>query len=202
MFVAFGIPNLDLAVARACYGVGTMTRTSAGRSIVTSVATSILLLTAVVVSGLAQDASEDHAAVGRWTVESEVGGSVWAFQPSGALIITGPGDILSEGSWTPAAGEDELDATVDVEITGQELQVLAQVAPDATAIALYITATEAERPDDWYPWPDESRLVGQRFGMMVEETPQPTETPVDCLRPRWVEGEVDWDRCDGATSAP
>jgi hypothetical protein len=178
-----------------------MTRTSAVRSVASSVATSILLLAAVVASGLAQDVNEDHAAVGRWTVESEVGGSVWAFQPSGALIITGPGDILSEGSWTPAAGEDELDATVDVEVTGQELQVLAQVAPDGTAIALYITASEAQRPDDWYPWPAESRIVGQRFGMMGGETPEPSEPPIDCLRPEWVEGEVDWDRCDGVAPA-
>ena len=173
-----------------------MTRTSAGRSIVASLAASMLLLTAVVVTGMAQDEADDHPVVGRWTIESDVGGSVWAFQPSGALIITGPGDILSQGRWTPADGADELDASVDVEVTGQQLDILAQVAPDGRNIALYVTATEAERPDDWYPWPPESRLVGQRFGMMVEETPQPSETPVDCLRPQWVGGEVDWDRCD------
>jgi hypothetical protein len=32
--------------------------------------------------------------------------------------------------------------------------------------------------------------------MMMEETPEPTATPVECLRPQWVEGQVDWDRCD------
>jgi hypothetical protein len=37
--------------------------------------------------------------------------------------------------------------------------------------------------------------------MMVEETPEPTEAPVECLRPQWVEGEVDWDRCDEDTPA-
>lgn len=178
-----------------------MTRNPAGRSIIASLGATILLLGAVVVSSLAQDASEDHAAVGRWTVTSDVGGSVWAFQPSGALIITGPGDILSQGTWTPASGPDELDATVDVEVTGQVLEVLAQVAPDGSAIALYITATEATRPEDWQPWPAESRIVGQRFGMMVEQTPEPSPPPVDCLRPRWVAGEVDWDRCDGEPPA-
>jgi hypothetical protein len=175
-----------------------MTRTSTGRSLVASLAASMLLLSAVAISGVAQDGDEVHPAVGRWTVESEVGGSVWAFQPSGALISTGPGDILSEGTWSPAAGTDELDATLDVQASGQQLDILAQVAPDGHAIALYITATEATRPDDWYPWPAESRLVGQRFGMMVEETPEPSQPPVDCLRPQWVDGEVDWDRCDEA----
>ena len=82
-------------------------------------------------------------------------------------------------------------------MTGQQLQALAQVSPDGSGIALYVTATEATPPDDWRPWPPESRLVGERFGMMVEETPEPTETPLECLRPLWVDDEVDWDRCDG-----
>ena len=154
----------------------------------------MLLLAAVFVSGLAQ--SEEHPVVGRWTVESEAGGAVWAFQPSGALMLTGPGEISAEGTWSAAAGPDELDASIDVSVTGQQLEVLAQVAPDGTALALYITATEATRPDDWRPWPAESRLIGQPFGMMVEETPEPTEPPIECLRPQWTEVEVDWDRCD------
>ena len=174
-----------------------MTPRSVGRSAITSIAAATLLLTAVVVSSVAQDATEDHPVVGRWSITSdEVGGAVWAFQPSGSLIISGPGEIMSEGSWSPAAGPDELDASVETEVTGQQLEILAQVAPDGMALALYATATEAERPDDWHPWPAESRLVGERFGMMVEETPEPTEAPVECLRPQWVEGEVDWDRCD------
>lgn len=154
----------------------------------------VLLMTTAIVTGLAQD--EDHPVVGRWTVTSDAGGAVWAFQPSGVLVVTGPGEISSEGTWSPAAGPDELDATVDVMVTGQELRVLAQVAPDGMGLALYVTASDATRPDDWHPWPAESRLVGLPFGMMVEETPEPTEAPVECLRPLWVEGEVDWDRCD------
>lgn len=174
-----------------------MTRNAAGRSVLTSFAAAALLLTAVVVTSVAQDATEDHPVVGRWSVASdEVGGAVWAFQPSGALIVSGPGEIMSQGTWTAAAGPDELDATLDVEITGQQLEVMAQVAPDSSRIALYVTATEATRPDDWHPWPPESRLVGERFGMMVEETPEPTAAPLDCLRPLWVDGDVDWDRCD------
>lgn len=156
----------------------------------------VLLLVVVVATGLAQDGHEEHPVVGRWNITSDVGGAVWAFQPSGALLVTGPGEIMSEGSWTAAAAPGELDATIDVEVTGQLLYALAQVAPDGSALALYVTATEATRPDDWHPWPAESRLVGQPFGMMVEETPEPTQTPVECLRPQWIENEVDWDRCD------
>ena len=37
--------------------------------------------------------------------------------------------------------------------------------------------------------------------MTVDETPEPTEAPLDCLRPQWADGEVDWDRCDGALTA-
>ena len=171
-----------------------MTPRSAGRSAVTSVGAAVLLLAAVFASGLAQGA--DHPVVGRWTVESDVGGAVWAFQPSGKLVVTGPGEISAEGSWSPAGSDGELDASVDARITGQQLAVLAQVAPEGTALALYVTATAATSPEDWQPWPPASRLVGQPFGMMVEQTPEPTATPVECLRPQWVDGEIDWDRCD------
>jgi hypothetical protein len=175
-----------------------MTRSSFGRSAAASMAGVILLLATLVGSGLAQDSSGEHPVVGRWSITSDAGGAVWAFQPSGTLVVTGPGDILSEGTWTPAAGPDAFDATVAVEITGQQLEAIGQVDPGGTAIALYVTATEATRPDDWLPWPAESRLVGERFGMMVEETPQPSEPPLDCMRPQWVDGQVDWDRCDEA----
>lgn len=196
-FVAFGVPFLGRAFAFGCYRGLTMKRTSLGRSLFTSIAAVFLLLTVVVANGVAQDADEEHPVVGRWSITSDAGGAVWAFQPSGALVVTGPGEIMSEGSWTAASGPEELDATVDVQVTGQQLQALAQVSADGTGIALYVTATEATRPDDWRPWPAESQLIGQRFGMVVDETPAPTEAPIDCLRPLWVESEVDWDRCDG-----
>jgi hypothetical protein len=173
-----------------------MTRTFLGRSAVTAITLSLLLVAAVVASGLVSAADEDHPVVGRWSITSDAGGAVWAFQPSGALFVSGPGEIMAEGTWAPAANEGELDAAVDMQITGQQLNVMAQVSPDATAIALYVTASEATRPDDWHPWPAESRLVGERFGMMAQDTPEPTEPPVECLRPQWADGAVDWDRCD------
>jgi hypothetical protein len=172
-----------------------MLRISRGRASATFIASSMLLLSMVLVAGVTATGDEDHPVVGRWSITSDAGGAVWAFQPSGALVVSGPGEIMSEGSWT-AVAEDELDASVDVQVTGQALEVMAEVSSDATAIALYVSATEATRPDDWRPWPAESRLVGERFGMMVEETPEPTPPPVECLRPEWVDGLVDWDRCD------
>jgi hypothetical protein len=173
-----------------------MLRISRGRTSVVFIAISMLLISVVLVAAVAATADQEHPVVGRWSITSDAGGAVWAFQPSGVLVISGPGEIMSEGTWTAASAEDELDARVDVLVTGQQLTVMAQVSPDATAIALYATATEATRPDDWRPWPTESRLVGERFGMMVEGTPEPTMPPVECLRPQWVDGAVDWDRCD------
>jgi hypothetical protein len=117
------------------------------------------------------------------------------------LVLTGPGEISSEGTWQVAEGDGAFDADVDVLVSGQELSVLGQVSSDGTEIALYIIATDAAKPEDWTPWPAESRLLGQPFGMMTEETPEPTESPLDCLRPEWVGGEVDWDRCDEALTA-
>ncbi|MEX1345184.1 MAG: hypothetical protein AB1Z63_10975 [Candidatus Limnocylindrales bacterium] len=176
-----------------------MTPSTAGRTTIASLGAAILLLAAVFASGLAQD--QEHPVVGRWTITSDAGGAVWAFLPSGKLVVTGPGEISANGRWRPASGPGELDASVEVTITGQELAVLGQVAAEGTGLALYVTATEATRPDDWHPWPAESRLVGQPFGMMVEETPEPTPAPVECLRPLWVDGAVDWDRCDEAPPA-
>ena len=106
-----------------------MKRTSFGRSAAASLAGAILLLTAVAITSLAANTTEDHPVVGRWNVISDAGGAVWAFQPSGVLVVTGPGEITSEGSWTPAAGPEELDATVDAQITGQQLAAMAQVSP-------------------------------------------------------------------------
>ncbi len=172
-----------------------------GRSAISSIGAAVLLLAAVVVSSLATVttvATEDHAVVGRFSIISDAGGAVWAFQPSGVLIVTGPGEILSEGTWSPADGEREFDAQVDVTVSGQALDVLGQVSPDGTAVAVYVTATEPERPDDWTPWPAESQLLGERFGMTTDPTPSPTPKPLDCARPAWTDGVVDWDRCDDA----
>jgi hypothetical protein len=141
--------------------------------------------------------TEDHAVVGRFSLTSDAGGAVWAFQPSGALIVTGPGEIISTGSWSPGPAEREFDAQVDVTVTGQQLVVLGQVSPDGTALAVHVAASEAERPDDWTPWPPASRLLGERLRLTPDPEPSPTPPPSDCARPEWVDGLVDWDRCDG-----
>ena len=175
-----------------------MTRMTTGRSAISSIGAAVLLLIAVVVSSVATVATEDHAVVGRFSIISDAGGAVWAFQPSGALIVTGPGEILSKGTWSPADGEREFDAQVDVTVSGQALNVLGQVSPDGVAVAVYVSATDPERPDDWTPWPADSRLLGERLGMTIDPTPSPTPEPLDCARPEWVDGAVDWDRCDDA----
>lgn len=144
------------------------------------------------------DAGAEHPVVGRYAITSEAGGAVWAFQAGGALILLGPGDIVSEGSWTPAAGEREFDASVDVTVSGQRLEVLGELSPDGSAVAVYVAASEPQRPEDWTPWPAESRLTGERVGMTPEPAPSATPRPADCARPDWIGGAVDWDRCDGA----
>jgi hypothetical protein len=160
-------------------------------------AAAVLLLAAVVASSMASAATPgEHPVVGRFSITSDVGGAVWTFQPGGTLVIIGPGEIVSKGSWTPASGEHEFDASVDVEVTGQRLDVLGEVSPDGARVAIHVSASEAERPDDWTPWPAGSRLVGERFGMTPEPAPSPTPVPADCARPDWVDGAIDWDRCD------
>lgn len=181
------------------YGVSTMIVRISGRAAFGLLA-SVSLVLSIPVATTADPA--EHPVVGRWVVEAEPGGAVWAFQPSGALIASGPGDVQSEGSWQVAEEDGAFDAVIDVEVSGQVLQVLGQVADDGSEMALYVTATEATAPDDWTPWPAESRLLAAPFGMMTEDTPPPTEPPLDCLRPEWVDGVVDWNRCDeGLTSA-
>jgi len=161
-----------------------------------SVATATMaLIVALTVGGFASDEAADHEVIGRYSVESDAGGAVWAFQPRGLLVVTGPGDISSEGTWEPASGEREFDASVEVTVSGQSLDVLGQVSRDGDRIAVYVIATEPSRPDDADPWPTESRLIGERFGMVADPSPSPPPTPEDCARPEWVEDAVDWDRC-------
>ena len=173
------------------------------RSVFTAVVASVLLTVVVLASDAPAEPPQDHPVVGRFALTSEAGGAVWTFQPSGALFVTGPGEIVSEGRWSAAAGEGEFDAQVDVVITGQELTVLGQVSPDGESLAVYVAATDPARPEDWTPWPPESRLVGQRTGMVTDPQPTPSPAPPDCARPAWVDGAVDWDRCDATlVSAP
>ena len=174
-----------------------------GRPAIVSIVAAMLLLAALVAGTAASEAYSVHPVEGRFSVTSDAGGAVWAFQAGGSLIVVGPGEIVSEGSWRAADGEREFDAELDVAITGQQLVVLGEAAPNGSSIAMYVTASEAADPTAWTPWPAESRLVGERFGMAPDETPAPSMSPQDCARPLWFEGAVDWDRCDttGLTEA-
>lgn len=173
-----------------------------GRSLRSGLGLLLSLLLGVAAVASATDAGSDHAVVGRFSLTSEAGGAVWSFQPSGLLVVTGPGDISSEGTWSPGPAERDFDASIDYDIAAQVLSVQGQVAPDGQAIAVFVEATVAGKPDDADPWPAESRLRGERLGMAAESTPLPSVAPADCLRPRWVAGEVDWDRCDAPAGSP
>jgi hypothetical protein len=176
--------------------VDRMMRASKVRMTGSGLAVAMLMLLAPASFGLAAEVEGDHAVVGRFSITSEAGGAVWAFQPGGLLVLTGPGEISSRGTWSAAPGERDFDASVDYDIAGQSLVIQGQVAPDGAAIAVHVRASAASKPGDAEPWPSESRLLGERFGMTAEATPAPSQRPVDCSRPRWVDGEVDWDRCD------
>lgn len=136
---------------------------------------------------------EIHEVEGRFSITSEAGGAVWAFQPGGVVVLTGPGEILSSGVWSAGPEDRDFDAIIEYEVAGQELAVQGQVSTDGQAVAVYVAATEALRPDDADPWPEDSRLIGERLGMVPEATAAPESA--DCDRPDWVDGEVVWDRC-------
>jgi hypothetical protein len=156
------------------------------------------LLLGAVVATVGASPDEEHPVVGRFAIVSDAGGAVWAFQPSGALVVIGPGEIIAEGTWSAASEPRDFDAWVEVTVSGQHLEVLGQVRDDGEAVAIHVTASEPTRPDDWPPWPTESRLLGERLGMTTGPEPSPTLLPSDCVRPEWIERAVDWDRCDDA----
>jgi hypothetical protein len=158
------------------------------------------LVSVLLLIGSSAAAQAEHPVVGRWVLEAEPGGAVWTFQAGGGLVVTGPGDLISEGSWDAAGEPEAFDAGLRVDASGQQLEILGQVSDDGAAIAMYITATDASRPQDWTPWPPESRLIGYPLGMAPSGSPEPTVPPVECRRPLWVGRAVDWDRCDGSAS--
>ena len=149
----------------------------------TGAAAAVLLLAVSIGTASAADGAEEHEVLGRFSIESGAGGAVWAFLPDGLVVVTGPGDISSEGTWVTAAGERDFDANVEVTVSGQALDVLGQVSPGGDKVAVYVLATEPTRPDDAVPWPPESRLIGERFGMVVEPSPSALPLPEDCARP-------------------
>lgn len=159
------------------------------------VATAVALAAVTVIA--VDDGLEQHAVIGRFVIESEAGGAVWAFQSSGVLIITGPGDLMAEGRWTGAPGSGTgFDATVDVTVTSQQLNVLGEVSPSGREVAVYVAASPPDDQQNAVPWPPESRLVGQSLGLVGEPTPAPSIDPVECLRPSWSSSSsVDWAPC-------
>jgi hypothetical protein len=165
-------------------------------------AISLMVAPSLLVASFLGLGASDPAAVpqveGRYAVTSDVGGAVWAFQPGGALVVVGPGDLVAQGSWTAGPETGEFDASMAVGVTGQDLVILGALSTDGGAIAMHVTASEATTPGAWTPWPPESRLVGERIVLGGEATPRPEPSPpVECLRPTWIEGGVvDWDRCD------
>ena len=155
-----------------------------------------LLLATTAAVGMAAEVTDDELVVGRYSVVSDAGGAIWAFQPGGLLFVTGPGDLVAEGTWTSGPEAREFDADVDVTITGQTLNAIGEVSADGRELAMYVISTDPTKPNDGVPWPADSRLIGEVFGMATDPTPEPSEPPADCLRPMWVDGAVDWDRCD------
>ncbi len=149
------------------------------------------------------DAVTSSPVIGRFAVDSEAGGAVWSFQPSGQLVVVGPGDLIAEGVWAPGSRPGEVDAELEVPVSGQALRVLGAVSPDGSQLALYVTASEATSPLDGIPWPLVSRLVGDRVGLVADSSASPAAPPEECQRPAWGDGDsVDWDRCDVATTPP
>lgn len=171
-------------------------RSTMARSATLALATVVLATLAAAIGSVAADPPTEHQVNGRFSISSDAGDAVWGFQPDGLLVLIGPGALVSEGSWTTATGDREFDASVDYSGAGQVLEVQGQVSPDGSRIAVYVVATESLRPDDADPWPAESRLVGELLGMQPEVTPLPSAVPIDCSRPEWVDGGIDWDRCD------
>jgi hypothetical protein len=62
-------------------------------------------------------------------------------------------------------------------------------------VALHVRASNPGTLGDGVPWPEESRLIGERTGM-VREDASPTAAADECLRPAWeTVSVIDWDRC-------
>jgi hypothetical protein len=172
-------------------------RASCGRSLNVGLGLAVAML-AVPARGWATEPVEDSPVVGRYAVDSEAGGAVWAFQPSGQLVVLGPGELVAEGAWTEGPANGEFDGSLRIEVTAQDLEILGAVSPDGRQMALYVRAGEAAAPGDWDPWPAESRLLGTRLQMSPDEAPPPSPAASDCLRPAWgLDDVIDWDRCEG-----
>jgi hypothetical protein len=180
--------------------------TGASRSAVSALVTLLTVLVAVQAGSGRVVANGDgtrgdlrsHPAVGRFSIVSEVGGAVWAFQPDGRLIVMGPGDLVARGTWQAGPDRADLDARLDVSVTGQKLHILGAVSPDAARVALYVEAVEPHDTEAGVPWPSISRLVGERVALAPDVAPSAGSWQQDCRRPAWLEGDaISWDRCAG-----
>ena len=164
---------------RGCYLVGVMGRIHSGNAMIVSFLIAALVMLSSAMPMAAQEGGIDHDVVGRFSMVSEAGGGVWAFQASGKLIVTGPGDQIAEGTWSAADGSSsKFDAMLDVTVTGQQLKVLGDVSPDRQQAALLVIATPPNDEQNAVPWPAQSRLTGQRFGFVAEPTAEPSADPM------------------------
>jgi hypothetical protein len=94
---------------------------------------------------------------------------VWAFQPSGKLMLVGPGDLEAEGTWAPYADHDRaFHASVDIEASSQVLTIIGAAAGDGRTIAMFVAASEPDDRGLVHPWPAGSVLFAGRFGLTVE----------------------------------
>lgn len=167
------------------------------------IGTATILIVWAMTSGLAAEPADGPVSAGRFSVISDAGGAVWAFQPGGELIVVGPGDLVARGAWRDGPEVGDLDATLTVEASGQDLTILGALSPDGQQVALYVVASEATSPESWAPWPPQSRLLGDRLDLVTAAEPSPSPPPLDCLRPVWAsDALVDWDHCGDADVAP
>ena len=173
------------------------------RSMIIATGAAAILAVLMMAGGLAAEPGDEPVSADRFSVISEVGGAVWAFLPGGELVVIGPGDLIARGTWRDGPEVGDLDATLTVETSGQDLTILGALSPDGQRIALYVAASEAPSPEGWAPWPVQSRLVGDRVDLVPAAEPSPEPTAIDCLRPAWgPEAVVDWDRCGDAYASP
>ena len=116
----------------------------------------------------------DDGLAGRYGLESPVGGAVWALQPSGLLVVVGPGDLVARGSWQPGAAARSVDLLVRDAGSRQQLTILGALSPDGRLLALCVAA-EPSGDTDGPAWPARSRLLGTRLTLRPEATTPPAE---------------------------
>jgi hypothetical protein len=162
--------------------------------------TATILIVWAMASGLAAEPAEGPVSAGRFSVISEAGGAVWAFQPGGELVVVGPGDLVARGAWRDGPEVDDLDATLRVEASGQDLTIRVPSARWATRALRGGQRSDVARGLGALAAP--VAPGGRPRGAVTTTEPSPTPPPLDCLRPVWASDVlVDWDRCGDADAA-